>query len=137
MPYQVIKNLNFCYAHRLLHYEGKCSNLHGHNALVQIVLSKDQLDHRGILIDFEEIKIKIQKFLDENLDHQTILWSDDPLLKDLILHKQKCFVMNENPTAENLAKIIFEEAKKQQLPIQAVHFWETPSACAIYEENRP
>ena len=44
--------------------------------------------------------------------------------------------MNENPTAENIAKLIFETARAKELPVVEVRLWETPMQYAVYRESR-
>ena len=34
--FKVTKQIEFCYGHRLLNYDGKCKHLHGHNGLLEI-----------------------------------------------------------------------------------------------------
>ncbi|MFO1518818.1 MAG: 6-carboxytetrahydropterin synthase [bacterium] len=133
--YRVIKNLSFCYGHRLWNYQGKCARCHGHNAVVQAEFSSEKLDSTGMVVDFDEIKAKIQKFLDESLDHKMILHRQDPLAKVLQDFGETVFLTEENPTAEHLAKLIFDHAKKTGLPATSVKVWETPSSCAEYQEE--
>jgi 6-pyruvoyltetrahydropterin/6-carboxytetrahydropterin synthase len=40
--------------------------------------------------------------------------------------------MDVNPTAENIAKLIFEHARSQKLPVTEVRLWETPTSFAAY-----
>ena len=63
-----------------------------------------------------------------------ILRKDDPLIKNLKDLKEPYFEMTENPTAENLAKLIYTYAKSKKLPISRVTFWETYSSSATYSE---
>jgi 6-pyruvoyltetrahydropterin/6-carboxytetrahydropterin synthase len=42
--------------------------------------------------------------------------------------------MDENPTAENIAKLIYRHAREQSLPVTEVRLWETPSSFAAYRE---
>ena len=56
--FQVTREIDFCYGHRLLNYEGKCKHLHGHNGRVVITLEASELDERGMVIDFSEIKLR-------------------------------------------------------------------------------
>jgi len=78
--FRVTREIHFCYGHRLVNYEGKCRHLHGHNGRALITLQGTELDERGMLVDFSEIKQKIQRWIDENLDHNMLLCRDDPLL---------------------------------------------------------
>ncbi len=47
-----------------------------------ITLQGLELDRRGMLVDFADIKRKVQHWIDENLDHNMLLCQDDPLLAD-------------------------------------------------------
>ena len=131
--YKVIKKLDFCYAHRLIHYQGKCAHLHGHNALIEIEIQSPHLDDRDLLIDFNEIKSIAKKWIEEALDHKTILHQADPLAQTLQDFGEPLFLMKENPSAEALAKLILETLREKGLPVSQVHFWETPSSCAVYQ----
>lgn len=87
--YEVIKTLEISAAHSLnLPYESKCSNLHGHNWLITVYLRSESLNPSGMIMDFTEIKRKIE----DKLDHKIIN-----------------NVVGFNPTAENLAKFICDE----------------------------
>ena len=130
--YQVVKEIHFCYGHRLMNYNGKCAHPHGHNGKIEIELAASSLDSRGMVYDFGDIKEIIQKWVDHELDHKMILKKDDPLVKILGDLKEPCFLMDENPTAESLAKLIFDYANSKKLPISRVTFWETQSSSASY-----
>ena len=130
--FKVTKAITFCYGHRLLNYRGKCRFLHGHNGTVEIELSSKTLDRRGMVRDFTEIKHAIQRWIDEHLDHKMILCKDDPALAALRKLKEPLYVIDANPTAEQLAKLIFEETKRQGFPVSAVRLWETNSSFATY-----
>jgi len=132
--YRVVKELSFCYGHRLLDYDGKCAHPHGHNARVEIEFGTAQLDHRGMVIDFVDIKSEVKRFLDEELDHKMLLRMNDPLAKILQDLGEPVFIMQVNPTAENIAFLIFEYAKSRKLPVLSVKLWETPSSYAEYRE---
>ena len=133
--YRVVKELNFCYGHRLLDYQGKCAHPHGHNGLVQVEFGAKDLDKRGMVIDFVDIKAAVKRFLDEELDHKMLLRRDDPLTKILQDLGEPVFVMEDNPTAENIARLIFNDAKKRGLPVLSVRLWETSSSYAEYREE--
>lgn len=132
--FKVFKEMHFCYAHRLLGYPGKCAQLHGHNSRVRVEFSGLSLDEEGILIDFNQIRILVNSFLDEELDHKTILWEKDPLVAVLKNAGEKVYCMKNQPSAENMAKLIFEYVKEKKLPISSVKVWETPTSCAEYRE---
>ena len=133
MSYSVTKLISFCYGHRLLRYDGKCKHLHGHNGRAEITVRMGKLDERGMVIDFGDIKKTIGSFIDEELDHKILLCKDDPLIPKLKELREPHFVMEENPTAENIAKLIFESARKLKLPVVSVKLWETDTSFAVYE----
>ena len=132
--YKVSKEIHFCYGHRLLNYNGQCAHPHGHNGKIVIELESSELDSRGMVFDFGDVKEIVQKWVDEKLDHQMILKKEDPLTKTLKEMKEPHFLMDENPTAENLAKLVYQFAQSKKLPIKSVTFWETISSSATYSE---
>jgi len=75
-------------SHYLKGYEGKCSNLHGHNWRVVVYCKGSKLDEVGMLVDFVRVSEAVKSF--DHRDLNSVLPSD------------------ENPTAENLAKRIYE-----------------------------
>lgn len=130
--YSVIREIHFSYGHRLLNYQGKCANLHGHNGRLQIELSAEKLDKLGMVVDFYEIRKKIGAWIDQNLDHRMILCEQDPIAALLKKAGDPVVTIAENPTAETLAKWIFSETKKMGFPVSKVILWETESCCASY-----
>jgi len=113
--FSVAKEIHFCYGHRLLHYEGKCRFFHGHNGKVVIELRADTLDTRGMVWDFGEIKKALQTWIDDSLDHRMILHQDDPMRKTLETAGEPLYILPHNPTAENIARAIFQEAQKKRI----------------------
>ena len=130
--FRVTREISFCYGHRLLNYQGKCRHLHGHNARAMIALEGPELDGTGMLVDFTEIKRHVQSWIDENLDHNMLLCREDPLLPLLVERGERVFVMDRNPTAENIAQLIFDQATSRGLPVVEVILWETERCHASY-----
>ena len=130
--YTVTKRLSFCYGHRLLNYAGTCRYLHGHNCVVEIELRAARLDRRGMVRDFSEIKRTIQGWIDANLDHKMILCRRDPALPALRKLGEPLFVIDDNPTAETLAKLLYTEVRRLGFPAHSVRLWETESSFAVY-----
>lgn len=131
-PFVVTKVIDFCYGHRLLNYEGKCRHLHGHNGRVEIDIATDKLDSRSMAYDFSEIKRVIKNWIDENLDHRMLLNESDAMIPVFKEKKEPIFLFEGNPTAENIAKIVFEQASKLGFPVEEVRLWETPDSYATY-----
>jgi 6-pyruvoyltetrahydropterin/6-carboxytetrahydropterin synthase len=130
--FKVTKEIHFCYGHRLLNYAGKCRNLHGHNGKAVITLESANLDGLGMVVDFSQIKRLIGVWIDETLDHKMILHRDDPALPELLRLGEPVVVVEVNPTAENIAKMIYDTAKARELPVTEVTLWETDTSFATY-----
>lgn len=130
--FRVSRQIDFCYGHRLLKYLGKCRFLHGHNGRVIITLEAPTLDERGMVMDFSEIKRSVSQWIDETLDHRMILHRDDPVVPLLEQMGEPMFLLDVNPTAENIAKLIFDFTARQGFPIVEARLWETPQCFATY-----
>ena len=130
--YRVTREIRFCYGHRLLNYGGKCRHLHGHNARAVITLEAPDLDDRGMLVDFGDIKRQVQCWIDETLDHTMLLCRDDPILPVLQGRGERVYVLDVNPTAENIARLIYDRAAAAGLPVVEVILWETDHCHAAY-----
>ena len=132
--YRVSKSVSFCYGHRLLNYQGKCRHLHGHNARAVITLERDSLDERGMVEDFSELKRLVWAWLDSEIDHTLLLHKDDPILPLLQDSGERVMVTEENPTAEVLARMIYEYVAAKGFPVTDVTLWETETSYASYSK---
>lgn len=130
--YRVTRQIDFCYGHRLLNYDGKCKYLHGHNGRAVIAIESPSLDDRGMVMDFSDIKRVVSTWIDDNLDHRMILHRDDPALPYLRELGEPLHVVDCNPTAENIARLIHEFAAGQGFPVVETRLWETPNCFATY-----
>jgi len=133
--FRVTREIDFCYGHRLLNYDGKCKYLHGHNGRAVITMESSRLDERGMVFDFAEIKRVVSNWIDDNLDHRMILHRDDPAREAFAALGEPMYVIDANPTAENIAKLIFDYAKSQGIPIVETRLWETPRCFATYRDR--
>jgi 6-pyruvoyltetrahydropterin/6-carboxytetrahydropterin synthase len=121
--YEVFVDEAFAAAHNLRNYKGKCENLHGHNYKVRVTLSGAELDATGLLYDFVHLKQVIHTVI-HSLDHKYL----NELAPFDVL----------NPSAENIARHIYDEAVKQmhQAPsgaaIASITVWETETSAATY-----
>ena len=121
--YEVFVDETFAAAHNLRNYKGKCENLHGHNYKVRVTLAGPELDSTGLLYDFVDLKQVIQSVI-RSLDHQ-------------YLNELKPFDVL-NPSAENVAKFIYDEASKglrsasNGAGISSITVWETDTSAATY-----
>jgi len=134
LMFRVTREIEFCYGHRLLNYEGKCRYLHGHNGLAVITIEGPQLDDRGMLFDFADIKSSVSAWIDDNLDHRMLLHRDDPVVPMLRELGEPLYLLDRNPTAENIARLIYDQSQglKLPVPIVEVRLWETPKCFATF-----
>lgn len=133
--FHIIRTIDFCYGHRLFNYEGKCRHLHGHNGRVEITLASEVTDRRGMVLDFTDIKRMAGQWIEDNLDHRMILYQLDPAVPVLQQLGEPLYLLDVNPTAENLAKLIFEKSQSFGFPVLEVKMWETPRCCAVYRSG--
>jgi 6-pyruvoyltetrahydropterin/6-carboxytetrahydropterin synthase len=112
----------FAAGHALRNYKGKCENVHGHNYRVQVALEGNELDATGLLVDFADVKRILHGIIDR-LDHRFL---NDMAPFDVL-----------NPSAENIAKYIFEElhgglGENSPARVASVKLWETDTCSATY-----
>jgi 6-pyruvoyltetrahydropterin/6-carboxytetrahydropterin synthase len=119
--YHVRVEGEFSAAHFLSHYRGKCEKIHGHNYRIRLWLRGEKLDEGGMLFDFSPLKKMLREVL-AVLDHSNL--NDLP-------------IFNNDPSAERIAKFIFEEIQKK-LPdegtglLWAVDVFENSQSMARY-----
>lgn len=131
--FEVRVEADFAAAHFLQDYHGKCENLHGHNYKVYAHAKGDELDNGGMLLDFGVLKNSLRNVC-KILDHTN--------LNDL--EENGISVFNQNPSAERIAKFIFDKVKedlsnsgwnKHSEYLYAVDVFETPTSRARYYQN--
>jgi len=133
--FRISCEIDFCYGHRLLGYRGKCEHLHGHNGRLMVAIEAAELDEQGMVIDFSEIKRVVSEWVDARLDHRMLLNRDDPIVPVLKEIGEPLCLMDTNPTAENIARLIFDFATGRGFPVVEVQLWETPRCCATYRAD--
>ncbi|WP_028547833.1 6-carboxytetrahydropterin synthase QueD [Paenibacillus sp. UNC451MF] len=117
----VSKEFTFDSAHHLHCYEGKCKSLHGHTYKLQVIM-RGKVDHRGITIDFSDIKRIAKERIMDRLDHR--------YLNDVLPLM--------NTTAENMVVWMYEqlidalraEGLYPKIKLEEVRLWETPTSYA-------
>ena len=120
--YYVSVEDHFDAAHFLRGYAGKCENLHGHHYGVSVKLSSSILNDVGLAYDFSTLKAILKPVL-ARFDH--VLLNDVPPF-DII-----------NPTAENIARNIYQEItpKITGAKLESIRVWESPESSAEYRED--
>ena len=86
-----------------------------------------------MVCDFSEIGDYVKEWIDRKIDHKMLLHRKDPLLPILQQAEEPIFVMQTNPTAENIAQLIFEYVRSGGYPVVEVSLYETASAQASYK----
>src|SRR5258708_37117800 len=71
------RRIQFCAGHRILKHEGNCAMLHGHNYVLYVSATAEQLDELGRVVDFAVLKDRIWGWIQENWDHGCILAVED------------------------------------------------------------
>lgn len=157
----ITRRFEFDSAHRVWGHESKCKYLHGHRYVAELTVTSDALDDLGRVLDFSVVKDVVGKWIDYNWDHNILLHPEDTLariwtktyknkettracrtwVQALAIFDSKApyiFPKNTNPTAENIAKVLFENAARllKHLPIKVIHcrIYETPNCYADYHE---
>jgi 6-pyruvoyltetrahydropterin/6-carboxytetrahydropterin synthase len=97
-----------------------------------ITLESSELDERGMVMDFSEVKQLVWAWLDREIDHTLLLHRDDPVLPLLQEAGERVRITEENPTAEVIARMIFDFLEGQGYPVTDVTLWETESSYAGY-----
>lgn len=119
--YEVMIEDEFCGAHHLVGYRGKCESVHGHNWKVAVVVRGEKLGKDGLLVDFHFLRKKLTRILEE-LDHKNL--------------NTISFFRRNNPSSENLARYIFlalaKSFRKKSWSIYRVTVWENWRQSATY-----
>ncbi len=137
----IMRTLEFDSAHRVMHHESKCANMHGHRYKVEVHARAAVLDDLGRVIDFSAIKARIGGWLDQHWDHTTILHKDDPSVaawESMIPSNKPIYLMPQNPTAENMAAYLLNKCRDElmlgtSIEVWKIVVWETPNCKAEAE----
>ncbi|HEV2421572.1 MAG TPA: 6-carboxytetrahydropterin synthase QueD [Candidatus Acidoferrales bacterium] len=121
--FEISVDETFAAGHYLRGYKGKCENQHGHNYRVRVMVEGRELDSSGLLYDFVHLKQVIQLVI-RSLDHRNL---------------NDCEPFDKvNPSAENIAKYIYDETAKQMRKsangavISGITVWETDTSAATF-----
>lgn len=116
--YRITKQFSFSASHRLDHLpeEHPCSQLHGHNYVVEVVLASRELNPDGFVRDYGELD-PLKSFVDERLDHRHL---EDVLPEGMVT------------SAENIARYLYDFAADRWPEVAAVRVSETPKTWAEY-----
>lgn len=145
------RRLEFDAAHRVMRHESKCASLHGHRYVLEVTCRAVELDTVGRVVDFGQIKAVFGKWIDDNLDHTTLVNREDTSLKGWVMQAhlmspdsnktRKPYVVDGEPTAEVLANHLFWMASamlnREGMKVCHMRVYETPNCYADYECDDP
>lgn len=127
--YTIRKLFRFEAAHQLEDaYSEECNTVHGHSYICEVFCRAKELNN-GVVIDFKKLKEAVQPMID-NLDH-TLIFKGFPYGRS----NKHVFLMHTNPTAENIAKMIYDYVKASTNSVWKVRVHETATGWAEYQEN--
>ena len=134
--------VSFEAAHRLYDvatYSEECrDNIHGHSYKVTFVVGREELNDAGMVVDFKLLKTIIRQQIEDVYDHSCILKNNDPLAEPISANCNKVILVDDNPTAEWMAKEYFNaiqpilSASDDQLKVISVSVQETENNIATY-----
>lgn len=123
-------------AHQLIDsYTKACRLQHGHSYIIEVFLSGKELDSTGMLVDFTKISDKIKPYI-MSWDHCLVMNEESAEEYLDMLKKYNCNmkIVPYNPTAENMAKDMFDTIKKEIPQLSKVRVHETETGWAEYYE---
>jgi 6-pyruvoyltetrahydropterin/6-carboxytetrahydropterin synthase len=117
MRSKLVKQFHFEAAHWLPTFPPghKCRRMHGHSFRLEVIVEGQVAEEKGYLIDFGEITAAVDPVI-EVLDHH-VLNEIDGLA---------------NPTAEMLARWVYDRVKPKLALLTAVRVYETCTSAAEY-----
>jgi len=119
--YEIEKTFTFEAGHSLKYHDGKCREPHGHSYILTIHLTANKLIESGpktnMVADFADIGNSVKPMITDYLDHH---WLNDTLETD-------------SPTAEFIAKWIFEYLQPHLPLLTAVSLNETATSKVTYK----
>jgi len=142
--YRVFKRFKLPIGHRLSKHGGRCYNFHGHNFVVEIQLSSEELNSNDMVIDFHDLKRVVNDQIDK-YDHATILNPTDIVnienYKTLGYRLEFINAGGEDvdPTAETLSKFLYHKfsdvfKKEYSINVDFIRIWESDDSMAEYSE---
>jgi 6-pyruvoyltetrahydropterin/6-carboxytetrahydropterin synthase len=121
--FEIEKTFYFEAGHSLVHHDGKCRDPHGHSYVLTVILRADELISEGpktnMVFDFIDFSAVVRPLIETHLDHK---WLNDTLETD-------------SPTAEFIAKWIYEKLEPKLSNLYAISLYETHTSKVTYRKN--
>ena len=133
------KTVRFDAAHVLSNHQGLCKNPHGHPYRVDISVTQAEDDVSDMVIDFKDLKKIATEIICDRFDHAFVYNTKSEGEKEIAAvvekHGMRTVALPFRSTAENMAKMFFEELKARLPGVSSVKVWETADSCAEYRER--
>ena len=134
----VTKTIKFDAAHVLTNHQGLCKNLHGHTYRVDVSVSQSEDDQCDMVIDFKDLKGIANEVICDRFDHAFIYNTESAGEREIAAVVEKngmrTVAIPFRSTAENLARMFFNDLKPRIPGLAAVRVWETADSCAEYKK---
>ena len=134
----VTKTVKFDAAHVLTNHQGLCKNLHGHTYRVDISVTQAEDDASDMVIDFKDLKKIATEIICDRFDHafvyNTKSEGETEIAAVVERYGMRTVALPCRSTAENMARMFFEELKARISGVSSVKVWETADSCAEYRE---
>jgi len=140
--FRVTKEIEFDAGHRVPLHDSKCRNPHGHRYKVKANVTgplQSAGSSSGMVVDFGHIKKLLTSNVHDRFDHGFIVQgSDEPLVEFLLASDWNVIVVDFPPTAEELARDIFDDLRElisgmgPGVVLESIEVFETPTSVAVY-----
>lgn len=131
-----------CTSHRCSH------SVHGHSAVIEVLLEGRKLDNAGMLYDFGLMKGTVKQFID-SMDHCHLIWSEDNEEYKEFFKKtnDRWIELPFNPSAEQLSMFIhyyvqwildhtlMNNGEDERLKVNGIAYHETTTGYAQCDET--
>lgn len=140
----ITRRLEFDAGHRIPDHKSQCRHLHGHRYVIEITLSGQVIEKsgdaaNGMVMDFSQVKDLAKTHLVDAWDHAFLAFAGDTSIVAFLnsLPDHKTVILDRVPTAENLARIAFEQLDTvyrdtygNDLRLHQIRLYETPNCWA-------
>ena len=132
----VTKTVRFDAAHVLTNHKGLCKNLHGHTYRVDVSVAGEEGGTDDMVIDFKDLKRIATEVICDRFDHAFIYNTGSEGEREIAAvvekHGMRTVAIPFRSTAENLARLFFEDLARRVSGLSSVKVWETADSCAEY-----
>lgn len=100
MSHKISVEHSFESGHRLPHLGGRCVSLHGHSWSVAVTVSTLELTPEVTVVEFGSLKAGLRGWIDDHLDHATMLGARDCLIEPLAAAGSRVFRFGADSAAD-------------------------------------